>query len=114
MRLVVVVVAAGSWFSANDAFPDLAVFSSHLTSTCTVSHALVLILLIDRLVQEVKMWFREDDFGNVVAKGIVGEDDPNDEKYNIKPGEEEKKKEEEAKAKQVEGATTNRCVCLQY
>lgn len=57
------------------------------------------------------MWFREDEFGNVVAKGIVGEDDPNDEKYDVKPQEEEEKeKEREARAKQVEGATTNRWV----
>lgn len=50
------------------------------------------------------MWFREDEFGNVVAKGIVGEDNPNDDKYNVQPEEEGR----EEKAKQVEGAKTNR------
>ncbi|CAN0290207.1 unnamed protein product, partial [Ectocarpus sp. 4 AP-2014] len=30
--------------------------------------------------KEVKEWIREDEFGNIVARGIVGEDDPYDPK----------------------------------
>lgn len=54
--------------------------------------------------QEVKEWIREDEFGNIVARGIVGEDDP----YEDRVGNAPVKKEEEAKHPEVEGATTNR------
>ncbi|CAN0091057.1 unnamed protein product [Scytosiphon promiscuus] len=55
---------------------------------------------------EVKEWIREDEFGNIVARGIVGEDDP----YADRVATAVVKEEEGAKPPEVEGATTNRCV----
>lgn len=57
-------------------------------------------------------WIRTDDDGNVIARGIVGEDDPNDESVTSE-GKVDKVKEEEGdrdKAKELSGVSTNRCV----
>lgn len=44
-------------------------------------------------------WVREDEFGNVVARGIVGQDDPYEEACD----------EEKAPEPDESGATVNRC-----
>lgn len=49
-------------------------------------------------------WVRTDDMGNIVARGIVGEDDPYED-----PEEAEKKA---AAALLAEGVATNRCCML--
>lgn len=49
--------------------------------------------------QEVIEWVREDEFGNVVARGIVGQDDPYEEACN----------EGKAPEQDESGATVNRC-----
>ncbi|CBJ25830.1 conserved unknown protein [Ectocarpus siliculosus] len=58
--------------------------------------------------KEVKEWIREDEFGNIVARGIVGEDDPYDPKVFDRKKAEVEGEAEETKPVPVEGATTNR------
>lgn len=53
-----------------------------------------------RRTQEVTEWVREDEFGNIVARGIVGEDDPYDD------GSDDDKQSNAG----AEGVSTNRCV----
>lgn len=56
----------------------------------------------------MKEWIREDEFGNIVARGIVGEDDPYDPKVFDRKKAEVEGEAEETKPAPVEGATTNR------
>lgn len=49
-------------------------------------------------------WVREDEFGNIVARGIVGEDDPYDERDQAAPSGEAKQ--------EAEGVSTNRWVVV--
>lgn len=59
--------------------------------------------------QEVKEWIREDEFGNIVARGIVGEDDPYEvQTQKVAEEDDDAEKAKAAAAAQVEGATTNR------
>ncbi|CAB1114735.1 unnamed protein product [Ectocarpus sp. CCAP 1310/34] len=59
-------------------------------------------------MEEVKEWIREDEFGNIVARGIVGEDDPYDPKVFDRKKAEVEGEAEEKNPVPVEGATTNR------
>lgn len=56
--------------------------------------------------QEVTEWVREDEFGNIVARGVVGQDDP----YEEPPEEEEQEEQEQGPrpTQQADWVTTNR------
>lgn len=50
--------------------------------------------------QEIMEWIRTDELGNVVARGIVGQDDPYEDRETVE--------KESAEAPAAESVTTNR------